>query len=234
MKVDNLYNLSTEEITPLVDFDIMDGKLYANGQIVDNLYQNLTSLMKAGKQIKELKPSEYINSKISENKKIYQDKVAKRTNEILEMSKQKDESKETVKRTISFPTKYGLKSNIPYDDIPYEDITKFLLHNNVELKQSKIENLESVQKLISSLNYDVNAVPRSIDEWIANDGKITYEVIEEDLVEVEEEKTKPMKIPVGIDRPDILKFSEFIVAEVDIVAPAKDLKIRVPMFRSLL
>jgi len=232
MKIENLYiiDLLKEKITPINNFDIEDDKLYSNKVIVNNLYQDSSKLIKLGREIKELKPSEYINNKITENKKLYQDQVAKRTNEIIETNKQ-NRDKEMVRHLITFP-KYGIKSNISYDSIPYEDITKFLVDNNIDLKQTKAENLLASINLIMTMNY-IN-LPPSIDKWLEEGGEINIGQIGEDQVEIEEEKGNIIKTPINIDRPEILKLSEFIVADVDIVAPAKDLKIRVPMFKTLL
>lgn len=232
MKLDNLYIIdeTNQLITPMTKFSIKDEKLFSDNRNIDSLYQDLTKLIKLGKQIKELKPSEYVNNKISENKRLYQDQVAKRTNEIIEINKQNKE-KGMIKSVVTFP-KYGIKSNISYDNIPSEDITKFLLDNDIVLKQTKAENLLAAVNLIMTMNY-VN-IPNSIDKWLEADGEINIDKIGEDQIEVEEEKSNIIKTPINIDKPEILKLSEFVVADIDIVAPAKDLKIRVPMFKNLL
>jgi len=257
IKVNNLYSIKNDVIIPLYDLNIKDKILYSGNDTVTNLYQDLSNLIRLGKIIKELKPSEYVNNKITEAKKSYQDEVTKRTNEIIESSTKEPqeirESKEIRKtrkivyNTVAFP-KYGLKSKVPYDDIPYEDTTKVLFQNNVEFGRNKEENLVKIQDLILQglFALDPTNLPQSIQRWIDNGGWIKTGKIGEDevLVEeveegfedviVEEEKTVKMKIPVNRDRPKILKLSEFVVADVEIIAPAKDLKIRVPMFRNLL
>jgi len=231
MITSNLYSIDSLNKLILRDnFSIQDNKLYSNKQYIDNLYLDLSELIKSGKQIKELKPSEYINNKITEQKRLYQDQVAKRTNEIIELNKQ-NKVKGTVTNIITFP-KYGIKSNIPYDDIPSDDIIKFLKDNNIEPKQTKGENLLASVNLIMTMDYQ--NLPSSIDKWLEADGDITIGKIGEDKIEVVEDKINIIKIPIGIDRPEILKLSEFVVAEVDIVASAKDLKVRVPMMKTLL
>ena len=232
MKTENLYTIDfINDIVASVDnLDIDDKSLYSNNFKLENLYQNLETLIGLGKQIKELKPSEYINNKITENKKSYQDQVTKRTNEIIEANR-KDRDKEIVTRTISFP-KYGLKSNITYDTIPDQDIINFLTDNNIKLGSSKGENLLLAVNLITTMNY--RDLPASIDRWLEEGGDIGIGQIGEDQVEVKEERGTMMKTPVNINRPDILKLSELVVADIDIVASPKDLRIRVPMFRSLL
>jgi len=223
IKVNNIYSIDKDIIIPLYDLNIKDKILYSGDDVVDNLYQDLSNLIRLGKTIKELKPSEYVNNKIAEAKKSYQDRVTKRTNEIIEASPK--EPQEMIRRTITFP-KYGLNPKIPYDDI-----IKFLSANNIEIKQNKLDNVLAAQKLTLSTNY--KDIPLSIDRWLEEGGDITTEEKGDEVV-VEEEKTVKMKIPVNIDRPKILKLSEFVVADVEIIAPAKDLKIRVPMFRNLL
>jgi len=234
MKTQNLYILNyyiTDKDLKNVYENLSNFNFILVNKLDDNLtkvYENLTDLIEVGKEIKELKPSEYVNNKISESKKSYQDQVTKKTNEIIEANKP---TKEMVKRTVSFP-KYGLKSSIPYDDIPYEDITKFLLDNNIPIKRTKAENLFAAVNLISTMNYYF--LPPSLDKWLEEEGDISYGQIGEDLVEVEEEKIKTIRTPININRPEILKLSELVIADVDIVAPAKDLRIRVPMFKNLL
>jgi DNA-directed RNA polymerase subunit A" len=223
IKVSDLYSIKNDVPIRLYDLVIKDKVLYSGNDIIDNLYQDLSNLIRVGKTIKELKPSEYVNNKISEAKRSYQDKVTKRTNEIIESSPK--QPKEMIKRTITFP-KYELNPKIPYDDI-----VKYLIANNIEIKQNKLDNVLVAQKLaISTFFADI---PASIGKWLEEGGDVTIEEKGAEVV-VEEEKVVKMKIPINIDRPEILKLSEFVVAVVEIVAPAKDLKIRVPMFRSLL
>ena len=235
MKTEDLYTIDfiNEIVTPANNLDIDDKSLYSNNFKLENLYQNLKFLIGLGKEIKELKPSEYINNKITENKKSYQDQVTKRTNEIIEANrKDRDENEEMVSRTISFP-KYGLESNISYDNIPDQDISRFLTDNNVKLGATKGENLLLAMNLITTMNY--KNLPPSIDRWLEEGGDISVRQVGEDQVEVKEKRSNNMmKTPVNINRPDILKLSELVVADVDIVASPKDLRIRVPMFRSLL
>jgi intein/homing endonuclease len=230
IKTIDLYTIDLDVVKEVNNLYIKDNKLYSGNDIIENLYQDLSELIKFGKVIKELKPSEYINNKISENKKSYQEQVTKRTNEIIESNK-KTQDNEIVRNIITFP-KNGIKSNISYDDIPYEDITQFLVDNKLDLKQTKGENLLAAVNLINTMNY--TKIPASIDEWLDKDGDISIGQIGEIEVEVEEEKTNMTRTPVNIDRPEILKLSEFVIAYIDIVADPKNLRIRVPMFKSLL
>lgn len=236
--MEDLYTISNGFAIKLEYIQIIEGEIYNNDIKIDNLYQDLTN---SPINVNELKPSEYVNNKISEAKNLYREQVAKRTNEIIENDRKgKLFVTRIVKHTINFPV-LKLVTTIPYDDIPYRDINKFLEDNELEFKDTRDENFVTAIEYISKLNY-IN-LPDSISNWLDDGGDITIKQMENEIREIEEEieeeitddKTIRFKTPINIDRPNILKLSELIVADVDIpLSIVPENVSRVAIFKNLL
>jgi intein/homing endonuclease len=232
--VKDLRSVYDSRIHFLNNLKIVDGKLYNGNKILDNLYQELNP---NDIKVVGLKPSEYVNNKISAMKKLYRDQVAKKTNENIENDRKNKRFKITkVNRQINFP-RFRLVTNIPYDSISTRDINQFLTDNKIEVKPTRDENFVSVIRLINTINY-IN-LPSSINDWLKEGGDISSERVD-DIINVEEDIEEEIKddniitfrTPVNIERPEILKLSELVVADVDIIAPEN--VNRVTIFKSLL
>lgn len=96
-RINNTYDENLQRTTEII---IIEDVLYQRTDLGDNerieyeglfyrkldkLYQDLTG---SNLRIKELKPGEYVTSKISDAKKEYKDRVTKRTNEFIEREKE--------------------------------------------------------------------------------------------------------------------------------------------------